>query len=237
MRKKGQCERVGSGIPGLDNMLEGGFIKGSSILVRGDTGTAKTIFCLQYLHDGAADGDEPGVFISFAESAEAIYNHGSRFGWDLAGLGKKGRFAIIRFDPHEVVRIMEDGGGIIRDTIEEVGAKRLAIDSLTAYQMFFESQYKANQSVLGLFELLKRWEVTSLVTSESPVSLGKESADRLGFLTEGIINLYHVRQRNRRVRALEIVKMRDTAHSEFISRFTIGREGLRVCRGSASGGL
>ena len=223
--------RVPSGIPGLDGLIEGGFVKNSSILVRGDTGTAKTIFCLQYLYHGAKVMDEPGVYISFAESREAIYNHGRKLGWDLESLTKENKFEVIRYEPHEVVRIMEEGGGLIRDTVESLGSKRVAIDSLTAYEMFFESSYKSNQSVLSLFELLKKWSVTAVVTSELPVSITKASRDRLGFLTEGIINLYHIRRRTGRVRALEILKMRDTSHNEDVHQLTIGKGGLRVLRG------
>ncbi|MEW6722950.1 MAG: ATPase domain-containing protein [Candidatus Micrarchaeota archaeon] len=229
--KKDGSPRIPTGIPGLDRMLEGGFVRKSSVLVRGSTGTAKTLFSLQFLYHGAIEEEEPGVYISFAESREATYNHGRKFRWELEKLAGKGLFTVIRYDPHEIVKIMEEGGGLVRDTIESLGAKRLAIDSLTAYEMFFESRYKANQSVLSLFELLKRWEVTSVVTSEFPVSPKKEASDRLGFLTDGIINLYHIRMKDSRMRALEIVKMRDTVHSEEVNRFVIEKDGVKVFRG------
>jgi len=225
--------RVPSGIPGLDQFIEGGFVRGTSVLVRGDTGTAKTLFCLQYLHNGALEHHEPGVILSFAESKEALLGHGDKFDWDLRGLGKKGLFDVIRYDPHEVVKIMDEGGGVIRDTIESMGARRLVIDSLTAYEMFFENSYKANQSILGLFEALKKWDVTTLVTSELPVSITQETRDRLGFLTEGIINLYHARRQYTRVRALEVIKMRDTVHNEGLNLFSIGRKGIQVFKGVA----
>ncbi len=223
--------RVTSGIPGLDTLIEGGYVKNSSVLIRGDTGAAKTIFSLQYLYHGAKFMDEPGVYISFAESKEATYNHGWKFGWDFEDLTKKGMFQVIRYEPHEVVKIMEEGGGLIRDTVESISAKRITIDSLTAYEMFFENRYKANQSVLNLFEMLKKWEVTALVTAELPVSLKHESRDRLGFLTEGIINLYHARRRATRVRALEVIKMRDTDHDQGVNLFNITKNGLKVFKG------
>ncbi len=230
---KEEPKRVATGIPGLDPLIEGGFVRNSTVLVRGDTGTAKTLFCIQYLYEGALAG-EPGVFISFAESREAIYEHGRKFGWDLDVLARKGLFEVIRYDPHEVVKIMQEGGGLIRDTIESKAASRLAIDSLSAYELFFENKYRSNQSVLSLFEMLKKWNVTAMVTSEMPVSLSSETRDRLGFLTEGIINLYHMRSHSERLRVLEILKMRDTRHNEGLYHFTIEKTGLRV-RGRLSG--
>lgn len=225
-------ERVASGIPGLDEMIKGGFPRNSSVIVRGGTGTGKTILCLQYLYNGAAEHGESGVFISFAESRKAIHDHGRGFGWDLERLEKRNELAIIRYEPHEVMKVMEEGGGSIRDTIESIGTKRLVIDSISAYEMLFEQRYKANESVLNLFELLRGWNATSLVTAETPLKPSVESKERTGFLSDGILNLYYLRRGDRRVRALEVIKMRDTVHTDQVRMFTIGKNGVIV-----SGGL
>ncbi|MBI5046579.1 hypothetical protein HZC07_02505 [Candidatus Micrarchaeota archaeon] len=228
--KKITSDRVPTGISGLDKLIEGGFPRNSSIMVRGGSGTGKTIFCLQWLYEGATKENEPGIFLSFAESKQAVYNHGKAFNWDLEDLTKKGKFAEIRYEPHEVASIIEEGGGTIRDTIETIGAKRLVIDSLTAYQMLFESRYKANEAILSLFEILNRWNTTTLVTSEYPVSPNRESRERLGFLTDSIINFYRLREKKGRQRYLEVVKMRDTNHNDRINPFTICKSGVIVGR-------
>lgn len=225
---KAVVERVPSGVPGVDKLIEGGFVKNSVILVQGDTGTTKTTFCLQYLYHGAIKYDEPGVFISFSETEAAIIQHANMFGWDLEDLTKKDKFAIIKYSPHEVINVMSEGGGSIRDTIESIGAKRLVIDSLTAYALFFESKYKANESILDLFEMLRKWNATTLVTAEVPTDVRRRGESTLGFLTDGIINLYHTRKRNKVSRALEVVKMRDTNHDENINNFVIDNDGLRI---------
>ncbi|MBI5133560.1 MAG: hypothetical protein HZA83_02500 [Thaumarchaeota archaeon] len=224
-----KIERVCTGIMGLDNALSGGFSKNSAVMVRGDTGTGKTLFCLQYLYKGIVDYNEPAVFLSFAESADAIHQHGSVFGWDFEKLEDDGKFAFIRYTPHEVMKVMEEGGGTIRDTIESVKAKRLVIDSLSAYMLLFENRYKANESVLNLFEILKSWNCTTLVTAETPVSVSKSSSgERLGFLTDGIINMYQIRTDHKRIRGLEVIKMRDTCHTDSVLEFTITKNGLQV---------
>ncbi|MEW6748098.1 MAG: ATPase domain-containing protein [Candidatus Micrarchaeota archaeon] len=224
-------ERLKSGIPGLDEMIEGGFVKDSTVVLHGRSGAGKTLFCLQYLYTGATEYDEPGVYMSFSEPESAIHRHARRFGWDMRGLIKKKRLAILRYQPHEIVKIVEEGGSIIGDTIQAMGAKRLVIDSLTAYEMLFEHSYKANESVLALFELLRRWQTTVLVTSETSVSPHLDTESRLGFLTDGIINLYYLRTNSHRSRAIEIVKMRDTVHTDKIKIFGIKKSGLRVYDG------
>jgi archaellum biogenesis ATPase FlaH len=56
-KKVSELPRVATKIKGFDQLVEGGFPKGSSIMVRGSTGTGKTIFCLQYLYQGAVESD------------------------------------------------------------------------------------------------------------------------------------------------------------------------------------
>ncbi|MBU0592046.1 MAG: ATPase domain-containing protein [Candidatus Micrarchaeota archaeon] len=225
---KSAIDRVPTGIPGLDEIIGGGFVKNSTVLVRGDTGTGKSIFCLQYLYEGALKYKEPGVYISFSESEKVIEQHGLSLGWEMDKLKDENMLHIIRYEPHEVVNKLDQGGGSLRDTIESVGAKRLVIDSLTAYEMVFENNYKANESILTLFELLRKWESTALVTSEYPVTPSHESGGRLGFLTDGIINFYHIRTNSHRVRALEVIKMRDTLHQNEINIFQIKKDGLGI---------
>lgn len=225
---KDKIERTKTGIYNLDKLSSGGFVKNSTVLVRGDTGTGKTTFCLQYLYRGAKDYGEPGVFISFSESIRAIHQHGIAYNWDLDDLIRKNELVVLRYEPHEVVNIMDQGGGSLRDTVESLGAKRLVIDSLTAYEMVFETPYQANKSILSLFEMLTKWDSTTLVTSEYPVSPQHESGGRLGFLTDGILNLYNIRKRSQRIRALEILKMRDTDHDNKVNLFKISKNGIVV---------
>lgn len=227
---RGKIERVPSGIPGLDNMICGGFVRDSTVLVQGGTGSGKTIMCLQYLYNGVTKYNEPGVYLSFAESEELVYQHGKMFNWDFKKLADANKFAIIRYQPHEIVKIIDEGGGVIRDTVESMGARRLVIDSLSAYEMMFENKYRANESILSLLEILRKWNTTALVTSESPISPLKGGKGRLGFLADGILNLYYLRMGVHRSRAVEVLKMRDTEHSDEVHLFALSPEGLRVTR-------
>ncbi|VVB98947.1 Circadian clock protein kinase KaiC [uncultured archaeon] len=223
--KKGPSERVPTGIPGFDGLIEGGFERNGIILIGGDSGAGKTIFCLQQLYNGITQYGEPAVYLSFAESREAIFTHGKRFGWDFEKLEKEGKFAFIRYEPHEVANIVKEGGGTIRDTIESIGAKRLVVDSVTAYTMFFKTGYEASESLLQLFGMLRGWNCTTLLVSEELVSLEKTKSDRSEFLADGIIYLYHFRRGDVRTRAIEVLKMRDTDLIERLCPFRIEKDG------------
>ena len=75
-------ERIESGIQGLDKLIEGGFIKNSVNLVAGQTGTGKTLFCMQYLLNGLKKG-ENGVYITLEQKQDEILQDVGRFGWDV----------------------------------------------------------------------------------------------------------------------------------------------------------
>ena len=75
--------RVPTGIPGLDSLIEGGFLEGSSILVAGGAGTGKTILSTQYIYNGAAEYNEPGIYITLEEGATNLWWNMKNFHWNL----------------------------------------------------------------------------------------------------------------------------------------------------------
>ncbi|VVB98946.1 Circadian clock protein kinase KaiC [uncultured archaeon] len=226
--KRIAVQRVPTGIPGFDSLVAGGFERDGISLIGGDSGTGKSIFCLQYLYNGIVEYGEPGIYLSFAESKEAVYTHAKLFGWDFEKLEKEGKFAFLKYEPHAVVKILDEGGGTIREAIEALGAKRLVIDSITAYSMFFKSSYEASESLLQLFDLLRGWKCTTLLVSEEIVGLEMRKGDRSEFLADGIIYLYHLRKESARVRAVEVLKMRDTRIVEKLCPIEITDDGIAV---------
>ena len=96
-------ERVLSGIKGLDEILEGGFPKGRTILVVGSPGSGKTIFALQFLRAGAAAG-ERSIYITFDEKPEQVKENVSEFGWDLDKLESEGKMLFVDATPFRRMR-------------------------------------------------------------------------------------------------------------------------------------
>jgi len=203
--------RVPTGVPGLDELIEGGFEKNSTVLLLGGPGTGKSTMALQFLYNGVVQYNQKGVFITFEETLGMITKHMARYGWDVQKLVDEKKLAIINFKPHEVKRFAEEGGGMIYDTIENSGAERLVIDSLTSYTLLFESLYEARESQLGLFDMLRKWNCTSVLTGEKFLHKNKSMLSDIEYLTDGVILLHNPRYKYVRIRALEILKMRGTA--------------------------
>ena len=211
--------RVSSGIPGLDPLLGGGYEEASTTLVMGAAGCGKTTFLAQFLNNGAAQSGDPGVLLSFEEGHDSVVRHMLNFGFDFKALEKQGLFNQISYRPHEIKKLVDEGGGLILDTITSLGAKRLAIDSLTSYTVLFDSPYKAREAEIVLFDILRKWGCTTLLSAEGlPVSKDRETAG-MEYLSDGVIVMHHPRVQSSRYRALEILKMRGTKFSDRLCPF------------------
>jgi len=229
-KKREPIERIPSGIFGLDELVEGGFEKGSVILVTGSAGTGKTTFGLQFLYYGARDFNEAGVLISFEESKDSLYRHNEEYGWNFEELEKKKLFSVLEYKPHQVGKLLEQGGGPIRDAIKAINAKRLVIDSITAYSLLFKDEYQQRESILAFFDMLRKWGCTSIVISEMTPQEAESERGSVGFLADAVISLYYEKkeQKDVRVHSMEILKMRGTRHTNKLCAIAFEQDGVRI---------
>jgi KaiC/GvpD/RAD55 family RecA-like ATPase len=231
IKKKNSHEhlsRTPTGIPGLDEVMEKGFRSGTVNLIGGGAGSGKSIFCMQYLVNGIDQYNQNGVYISFEESKEKIMSDFKKFNWNLEQKVKNGKLEILYFTPEQVNKVIEAGGGVVRDLIDEMDAKRLVIDSLTAFTLLFQDDLEKRKGVLNLFETLHKWNITALVTSEAEPDPNKHESTIMEFEVDGVILLYNLRKGNIRERSLEIFKMRGTDHSAKIFPMIINLQGVKI---------
>lgn len=224
--------RASSGIGGFDDLTQGGFEQGSVSILVGAPGTGKTTFGLQFLYAGAVQHQEPGVLICFSENRDMLVEHSLEFGFDFEALEKQNLFRMIFIKPHQVSSLLQSGGGRVRDEIESIKAKRVVLDSLTAYTMLFRDDYLKYESTLEFFELLRSWGTTSLVISEDIPKTFEEKEGNLGFLADAIIHFYYPRlsSSDERHHCLEIFKMKGTNHYNRVVEVLFGLNGITVAK-------
>ena len=124
--------------------------------------------------------------------------------------------------------MLEEGGGIIETIVLRKNIKRIVIDSMTSFGLLFEADIKKRQSILSLFNMLKKWNCTALLTYEGNTQDKKVAPDILEFESDSIIVLYFIKGKERRERYLEILKMRGTKHSSQTYEFSIGKKGIII---------
>ncbi|HPM86319.1 MAG: ATPase domain-containing protein [Candidatus ainarchaeum sp.] len=226
----GDNSRVKSGINGFDELIQGGFERESIVLVVGASGTGKTILSMQFLYNGAALYDEPGVFLSFEEDKNQLYRQANQFGWDFDKLEKENKFRLLTFKPHQITKILEEGGGQIRDALSEVKAKRIVVDSITAYGLLFRDEYKRREKILEFFNMLRKWGVTSLVICEDDPEVVEKEEGGIGFISDAVVSLYYDQDKEKgiRIHSLEILKMRGTKHTNKVCAINFEKDGVTV---------
>ena len=133
----------------------------------------------------------------------------------------------LEYTPEKVNSMLEEGGGSIESIVIKEKIKRLVIDSITSFELLFDDDLKKREAALSLFNMLRKWGCTSLLTYEGDSLKDKAVASRtLEFESDSIILLYFIRTKNQRDRFLEVLKMRGTEHSRKIYAFSMDKHGI-----------
>ena len=221
-------ERVETGIPGFDKLVEGGLVRGSTNLVAGNAGTGKTLFCMQYIWNGLQKG-ENGVYITLEQKPEDILADVGRFGWDFSKYESAGKFRLESLIASDITTISKK----IVENIRSVNAKRFALDSLTIATMGWkerpEESFQLRGKAFDMLNTLKSLDVTSLIISEVPRS-AKEEISKFGFeefVVDSVVLLNYMTVGGAS-RNLQILKMRRTDHGKKIYPFEITQSGVMV---------
>ena len=221
-------DKVATYIPGFDELIQGGFKRNSVNLIAGNAGTGKTIFAAQFLINGAIKKKEPGIYITFEEKKDKFYLDMACLGYDLQKLEDEGLFVYLEYTPEQVRNVLIEGGGVIDSIIEKIKAKRLVIDSITSFSLLYEEELSKKEAALSLFELINKWGCTALLTSQNEAEREDQVKVSLEFEVDSVILLYHMKAKGERLRALEILKMRRTQHSQKTYEITINANGIKI---------
>ncbi len=221
--------RLDLGIAGLDEMIQGGVPERHLMTAIGAAGTGKTTFGLQFLHHGLQH-DEPGVFITLEQSHQSILDTANEWGWDFEGYEADNELAIVDLDPVEMANSLDNIRGELPGLIEDFGADRLVLDSVSLLEMMYDDQAKRRTEVYDFTRALKQAGVTTFLTSEA--SEANPYASRFGiieYLTDAVFVLQYVRAESRETRlAVEIMKIRNANHSREKKPYAITDDGINV---------
>jgi circadian clock protein KaiC len=222
-------EKIATGIRGLDQLTGGGFEKNSAVLVAGSGGSGKSIFGTQFLMEGIKNHNETGIYISFEEVKDRFFKHMLVFGWDLKQVEEQGRFIFLKYSPERIAKIVKERSKEIENSIKEVEAKRIVIDSLSAYTSLFETESEKRKMLVALFDMIKEWDCTTVVVAEEDQSPNKPFSSVMGFMADAIVLMYNEREpKGLRFRAVEVYKMRGTKHESKICSMKITEHGIDV---------
>ncbi len=223
-------ERVKTGIPGLDEMLQGGFLPQTANLVEGAPGTGKTTLGMQFIYHGIVACGEPGLILTFEEFPQQYYDDAAGFGWDFRQMEREGKLRVVMTSPEVTKTDLEQVGGRIERLIHEIGAKRILVDSLSHFQRLSENPKRLRAIIYGFVNALKREGLTAVLTRENTALIGEaeDTDDALGFLVDSYTLLRYVEIESAIRRALLVLKMRGSNHDKGIHQFKVTPRGIEV---------
>ncbi len=222
-----------TGIRGLDEITGGGLPKGRATLVTGGAGSGKTLLGMEFLVAGAREFGEPGVLVTFEESAAKVSANVASLGFDLDGLQRDGLLVVhaFRVDPAEVIETGEYDFEplflLLGDTIGRIGAKRVVLDTVEVLFGAFGGRAIVRAELARLFRWLEDRAVTAIVTGER----GDGGLTRHGieeFVSDCVIVLDHRIHEEVSTRRLRVVKYRGSAHETNEYPFLISARGFVV---------
>jgi circadian clock protein KaiC len=223
-----QNGRVQTGILELDKMLHGGFMRGDSVLLAGSAGTGKSTISLQYLLQGAKEG-EGGIYLTFEELPDQLYRDAGNFGWDLRKLEAENKLRLICTSPDV---LMEPSGleAILDGPVKEMNARRIVVDSLSHFNMFMRPDSLRMQIYRNVM-FFKTKGMSSILIWEAAQSPGSSfviSEEGISFLTDCIVLLKLIEIESTLRRGLVIMKMRGSQHDHKLREYEITPTGVKV---------
>jgi circadian clock protein KaiC len=226
-------EKAATGIEGLDEITDGGLPKGRPTLLVGDAGSGKTLLAMEFLVRGATQCDEPGLFMSFEETAEELAQNVASLGFDLADLMARRKLIIDNVHVDQA-GFQEAGeydleGLFVRlgYQVDEIGAKRVVLDSIEALFSGLHNPAILRSELRRLFDWLKQRRLTAIVTGErGTASLTRQGLEE--YISDCVIVLDHRVADLVATRRLRIVKYRGSRHGTNEYPFLVSERGISI---------
>jgi circadian clock protein KaiC len=217
-------ERISSGLPRLDNMLRGGYHRGSNVLISGAPGTAKSTLTGLFAVAACQRG-EPTLYVSFDEGSAQIVRNLRSVGIKLAPHLKSGLLKM--YSTRTRGPNIEDQFGDLRAKVREHRPRCLVIDPLSALSTKLAHLASADAAQQFL-DFLKGEGITVVNTSLMDGLSTHEAATGISAIADTWIHVSYVVQDGERNRALTIVKSRGTGHSNQVRELTLSNEGVTL---------
>ncbi|MBM3309183.1 MAG: ATPase [Candidatus Altiarchaeales archaeon] len=241
-------DRCPTGIPGLDEILGGGFPRARSILLAGSCGTGKTTLAIQFLVSGIVNYNEPGVLVTLEQDSDEIRRDMLKYGWDLKKLEEEKKLILIDTSlskigikeyvtslpvaPEKSFSLLpgefdfERITDLVVASARKINAKRVVVDSLPALDVLSKNETSIRRVLLQMNYEFKVNGLNSILITEVPEEDGVSKHGVEEYVSDGVI----IVKTNEALdtRTIKIRKMRITKHTLKPIALEITQQGIQV---------
>jgi len=248
-------DRISTGIPGLDKMLDGGLIAGRPYVISGTSGSGKTTLAIHFLQQGVKNG-ERALLVAVDEPPQEIRENVRALGWDVGKIrildvhptakAYSKRVSLVEVAAQKSVSSLMDASHsqkaemlkkaspdlslqslqlMLRQELQDVKYSRLVIDSLTSIKKLSEGVGDMSNSIMSILRFLSESEVTSLIVTDLPDPTELEPEI---FLCRGEIRLHKRMVSSRMDRCITIEKLRGSSHDTLPRPMSMSDKGISI---------
>ena len=246
-------DKVKTGVPGLDEMLDGGLIPGRVYAVSGTSGTGKTTLAMQFLLEGVKSGERV-LYIALDEPPNEVRLNMKSYGWDVGRVQvfdatpdvmsydrtpvrdvSTERKVVYFRDLPDTVRLTSEKSpaDMTVNTIQELVRQemkvrkysRIVVDSLTSLRFFYIRTSEENASLISFLRLLSDIGVTSLLTVHLP-EVSRPDVEI--HMARGEIRLHKWYDGRGLIRGITVEKYRGSSHDHRLRMIKITSTGVVV---------
>ncbi len=219
-------ERYSSGVPGLDEMTHGGWLRNSIIIVRGPTGSGKTMLAGLYARAGAAR-QERVVYYGFEETRPILLRNYREIGMSMDPYIDSGHLKVICRYPEATS--LEDLLVDLRLGLEELRPSLVVLDSISSIE-HASSEQGFRQFMIGVAAILREHGRSAFITQTTAANATDHAAPYLSTIADAILTLDYTLDTYELDRTMRLIKMRGSQHETHPYRLHIEPGGLRVGR-------
>jgi circadian clock protein KaiC len=220
-------DRLRIGVKGLDAILHGGPLRGSTTMLLGPTGVGKTILGYHFL--GCATANEKGLLFSFYETPKRALAKAEGVGLELTALCDRGDVELMWQSPVESP--LDAIGSTLLEAVDRLEAKRLFIDGFSALQNSATYPERVPHFLAALGRELNARTVTTVYSAELQEAFAPEIESPvrgISPLVENLLLMRFLERRSELRRVLSVLKLRDSDFDAVIREFRITERGIEV---------
>jgi len=221
-------EHVSSGVPEVDELLNGGLSRGTVSIISGPTGVGKTTLGTQFMKEAAGRGERSVIYL-FEESKQTFMSRSRAVNIPVDDMIERDTLQVYEVEPLE--HSPQEFGRMVRRAVEDDGAEIVMIDGIAGYRLTLrgsEDSMLKEMHTLGRY--LKNMGVTTIFVDETKNITGEFNAtqENISYLADNIVFLRHLEIQGELRKAIGVLKKRTSDFERMVREFEITGHGIKV---------